>query len=218
MSDLEVWLLGGCTDLRRYEVDSAADGVLICDLTTGTDAREKREHRRDLSQWLAHGGRAVARVNSITTPFCGEDVEEVLGLPGLSALLLPDIRVPAALRSFAKRIARAEVPVLAEIASAEGVARAAEIAEVPGVDGLVFDPMAYALDLGAALNERILSHPRSVLAVASRALRLEAPVEYEVSLEAGSPADYGFRGLVRSVRSVTAPPVRSVTVPPASRG
>jgi citrate lyase subunit beta/citryl-CoA lyase len=154
MSDLEQWFMGPCETLRYLPEEDRGDAVLVCDLTTGTDAREKREHRRDLSQWLGHGGRAIARVNHMSTPFCSEDVEEVLGLPGLIALLLPEVRVPAALRSFAKRIARAGVPILAEISGAEGIEQASDLADVPGIDGFALDQLAYALDLGARSPSR----------------------------------------------------------------
>lgn len=204
MSDLAHWFLSDCETLRR-EADVPAAGRasgaerLVCDLARGSDAREKHAHRRDLSQWLNHGGSAIVRVNDLHTPFCGEDVEEVLGLAGLEGLLVPNVRVPAALRSFVKRIARAEVPVWAEITSAEGVARATEICEIEGLEGLVLNPLSVAADLGAMPTEHMLAYARSVIATHSRAFRLERPVEYEVGhAESGDPEVYGYGAVIRT--------------------
>jgi citrate lyase subunit beta/citryl-CoA lyase len=198
MSDLPRWFMSDCETLRR-DAQARPSGLtpgstrMVCDLTKGSDAREKRQHRRDLSQWLDHGGHAIVRVNELSTPFCGEDVEEVLGRPGLEGLLLPDVRVPAALRSFTKRIARADVPVWAEIASAEGVTRTPELCAVDGVEGLVFHPLRFAEDLTATPTENTLAYARSAIATASRAFLLDRPVEYEVDhAELGAPQTYGF--------------------------
>lgn len=138
MSDGPHWFMSDCATLRAEMPERhARNEVLVCDLTSGTDALFKRRHRRDLSQWLSHGGSAIVRVNDITTPFCGEDVEEVLGLAGLDGILLPNVRVPAALRGFIRRVVRSGDPVWAEIDSAEGVSRVADICG-EGIAGIVF--------------------------------------------------------------------------------
>jgi citrate lyase subunit beta/citryl-CoA lyase len=63
------------------------------------------------------------------------------------------------------------------IESAVGLCRAAEIAAADGVVRMAFGAVDYQRDLDLTDDERGLDHPRSVLAVQSRAAGLPAPVD-----------------------------------------
>jgi citrate lyase subunit beta/citryl-CoA lyase len=67
--------------------------------------------------------------------------------------------------------------VLALVESAVGLCRAEEIAAAEGVVRMAFGAVDYQRDLGLTDDELGLDHPRSVLAVRSRAAGLPAPVD-----------------------------------------
>lgn len=176
-------LIGTATTLlfvpgdRPERFDKAAAGgadVVVVDLEDAVAAERKPDARAAVADWLNCGGRACVRVNDAAGTWHGDDLAALAGLPGLLAVLVPKAADPDLLTAVARITG---VPVIALVESAQGLARAREIAVAPGVARLAFGHLDYALDLGARPTWPAMLQARSELVLASRLAGLPGPVD-----------------------------------------
>jgi citrate lyase subunit beta/citryl-CoA lyase len=93
----------------------------------------------------------------------------------------------------------ADTPLICAIESARGILAAAEIAAAPGVRHLSLGGVDLRRDLGAGDGNLQTLHARSHLVVASRAARLEPPID---SVYARLDDDAGLRAEAEFARSL----------------
>ncbi|MCD2196071.1 CoA ester lyase [Actinomycetospora endophytica] len=157
-------------------VASGAD-VVVLDLEDAVAPEGKVGAREQVASWLGSGGAGgpcvvAVRVNGVGTPWHDDDVATARthGVP----VMLPKAESAAC----PPGLAAAGVPVVALIETAVGVQGAAEVARWPEVVRLAFGTVDFAAELGLDHSDRdALSYARSVLALASAAAGLVAPVD-----------------------------------------
>lgn len=158
---------------------SGADRVIL-DLEDAVAPQEKASARQAIAGWLATASladreRTVIRVNAPHTSALDDDLA-LLKQVHAAAVMLPKTEDPAHVA-----LVRDAVPscgVLALIESARGIAIACDVAKAKGVACLVFGTLDYALDLDIDISSdpQGLAYAAGVLAVASRAACLAAPI------------------------------------------
>lgn len=145
---------------------SGADAILL-DIEDGVLPAEKPEARRMIAEALRgdwQGPRRYVRLNALSTPWIGADLEAVVGR-GLDGVCLTKVVKPQDIHELTARLDILErrvglevgkLPVLAAVESARGLVNAVAIADAsPRVMGLMFGAEDYALDLGlGARRER----------------------------------------------------------------
>jgi len=162
-----------------------ADAILL-DLEDGVLPTEKADARQRIAAALGEpwgdGPQRWARVNALSTPWLGADLEEVVR-PGLDGICLTKVVRADDVRELAARLDALEpkygitagtVAILAAIESARGLLNAPAIADShPRLAGLMFGAEDFALDLGLGArreNEAAeLIHARSAIVVAATA-------------------------------------------------
>jgi citrate lyase subunit beta / citryl-CoA lyase len=147
-------------------------GVVVLDLEDAVAPDDKPAARGHVADWLAAGGSAVVRVNGAGTPWHDDDVAAARahGAP----VMLPK----AESATCPPALAGAGLPVIALVETAAGVLGAAEVARWPEVVRLAFGTVDFAAELGLDHADRgALAHARSLLALASAAAGLVAPVD-----------------------------------------
>lgn len=154
-------------------VAAGADLVVI-DLEDAVAPAHRAAARDATARWLAGGGRACVRVNGATTAHHRGDMDAVVDLPGLVAVMLAKADDPGWVARVAQQ---AHVPVIPLIENAAGLAKTAAIAATAGVSRLAFGHLDFALDIGAAPTWTAMLHARSTLVVASRAAGRPGPID-----------------------------------------
>lgn len=152
---------------------SGAD-VVIIDLEDAVAADEKATAREHISTWLESGGQAYIRINGVDTSNFVEDCR-LLSLPGLQGVMLPEAQSVVAVRSLAAKMPAGLAFVLL-IENAQGMYRAAELAQVEGVSRLAFGSVDYKLDCHIPDEEGLIM-ARQTLVLASAVGRLSSPIE-----------------------------------------
>ena len=158
---------------------SGADAVVL-DLEDAVAPVAKGEARDAIANWsreAAEGDRAriVVRINDAQSSAFAVDLQ-LLRDTNVLNVMLPKAESAAQVEAVCVAVPHARV--LALIESACGVANVQLVALAEGVDRLVFGTLDYALDLDLDIADgpEGLSHAASVLAIASRAAGLAAPV------------------------------------------
>ena len=183
---------------------SGADAV-ICDLEDAVAPANKPSARSAVAGWLREH-RAYVRVNAAGTPWHERDVATLAGLPGLIGVMLPKAETPAEIRALGG------VPVVPLVETAAGVENVAALATAPGVQRLAFGSIDFALDCGMDELDETLLYARSRLVLASRAARIEPPLD-GVTAKLDDPAGD------RARRPLVAPPgVRRQALHPPAPG
>ena len=186
-------LFAPATHARHVEkaLTGEADGVIL-DLEDAIAVAEKPDARhaarRALGARGVGGPRAYVRVNGLTTPFTYGDLCAIVG-PGLDGIVLPKAESASQLATVDWLLTQLErdaglaegaIEVMPIIETALGLARIHEIAAAsPRVKRLNFGAGDFSLDTNmtwTAGHEGIL-WARTQVVVASRAARLEAPVD-----------------------------------------
>ena len=155
----------------RFDKAAAAGAdVVILDLEDAVRAEHKAQARDAVREWL-RSNEACVRVNAAGTPWHDEDLAALRGLAA-------GIVLPMAASAFdATAVHRAaDAPVLAIVETARGVLEAAAIAAAEGVVRLAFGALDLAADLGTD-DPDTFARVRTQLVLASRAARLEGPVD-----------------------------------------
>ncbi|WP_251048993.1 CoA ester lyase [Microbacterium sp. ISL-103] len=169
------WLLVAAhseEDLRAG-VTSDADQVVI-DLEDGVPQALKAHARDHARRVLTAGAQAWVRINSVETDEWRKDLDALRGAPGVRGLVVAKAE---SARDVDAVVSASELPVIALVESALGIARALEIATADGVVRLAFGSGDYRRDTGASDSELAMSFPRSSLVVASRAAKLPGPID-----------------------------------------
>lgn len=186
-------LFAPATHARHVEkaLSGAADGVIL-DLEDAIAIAEKpgarHAARRALDARGSGGPRVFVRVNGLTTPFAYGDLCAIVA-PGLDGVILPKaesaaqiVTVDWLLTQLERDAGLAEgaIEVMPIIETALGLSRMSEIAGAsPRVPRLNFGAGDFSLDTNmtwTAGHEGIL-WARTQVVIASRAARLEAPVD-----------------------------------------
>jgi citrate lyase subunit beta/citryl-CoA lyase len=154
---------------------SGADLVII-DLEDAVAPERKHQARQHVMAWLSEGGKAMVRVNAIRTEYFAPDCDALVGVGHLLGLVVPMAEDPDALGLLASRVG-ADVPILAQIETACGLAQAPELAAVVGVARLAIGHLDLAAELGCAPGREPLLFARSSIVLASRLADLPGPID-----------------------------------------
>lgn len=156
---------------------AGADRVVM-DLEDAVAPAAKDQARHEVARALqAMGaderGRIVVRINDESSSGFAADLA-MLADTGAAAVMLPKAEQPSSLLLLQARCPCMALLPLVE--SARGVLACEALAQVPGVDRLVFGTLDFALDLDLSGDPVGFDHAASRLALASRAAGIAAPV------------------------------------------
>ena len=210
------WLFAPANHARRVEKALASSAhAVILDLEDAVALAEKAEARASATAALAVSRpNRYVRINAMSTPFALADVAAIVpGRPDGLMLAKPegakDVAVLDWLLTQHERehgLPLGSTRILPLIETAEGLTAAAAIASAsPRVEQLAFGAGDFTLDLGLnwSRDEHELLPFRLALALASRAARLEAPVDLAwvrvsdaegMAASAARARDHGFAG------------------------
>ena len=152
---------------------SEADAVIL-DLEDAV-AQDDKVAARDMLSADFTDKPVLVRVNAAGTPWHAEDLAAVARL-GPAAVIVPKAEDPASLAAICAQLGPA-VPVMALIESGLGLARAREIAALPGIARLVFGSIDFCADLGCEHRREILLPARMELVLAARLAGGPAPID-----------------------------------------
>ena len=210
---------GNRPDRVDKAVKTSADAVII-DLEDAVALTEKEASRSKVrDKILEHAERKIiVRVNSLDSPFFQGDLAEVI-TGNLACLMVPKVESAAHVREINENLLKVEkekglmqgaVPIIPLIESAEAVQNIFQIATEKTVPSRIycvaFGSADYTLDMGIEITREgtELSYPRSRIAVASRAARIEPPLDTPfmmdlkdmeaLKVDAGRAKQLGFQG------------------------
>lgn len=171
------WLLVPGTRPEQFDVAlaSRADQIVL-DIEDAVDPKLKPAARQDVVDWLNAGGSGWVRINDRLSDFWSDDVDELLGIPGLNGVMLAKTESPSDVTETFDRLG-GRVPVLALIESALGIEEATSIARARGTFRLAFGSGDYRRDTGTSADNLAMAYPRSKLVVASRIGNLPGPID-----------------------------------------
>ncbi|MGL6234192.1 MAG: HpcH/HpaI aldolase/citrate lyase family protein [Segniliparus sp.] len=170
------WLLVNAGAEAAFEpaLASAADEVIL-DLEDAVAPSEKESARRRVVEFLNAGNRAWVRINDASSEFWSADCRELAGAGGLKGVVLAKTEGGNHVWDTAARLG--DVPVVALVETARGLARVHDIAGARPCFRIAFGVNDYTLDIGAANDPLALAYSRSQLVVASRAAHLPGPID-----------------------------------------
>lgn len=148
---------------------------IILDIEDAVDDRYKDQARADVVEWLTNGGRGWVRINDVTTPYWRDDLDALVGLPGLIGVMLAKAENADSVIATAEAMPGALVLPLVE--SALGIEEVSQVARARGSFRLAFGSGDYRKDTGAENVAAAMAYPRSRLVVSSRAAGLPAPID-----------------------------------------
>ena len=210
---------GNRPDRVDKAVKTNADAVII-DLEDAVVLTEKEASRSKVrDKILEHAERKIiVRVNSLESPFFQGDLAEVI-TGNLACLMVPKVESAAHIREIndnllkvekEKGIVQGSVSIIPLIESAGAVQNIFQIAtektEPSRIYCVAFGSADYTLDMGIEITREgaELSYPRSRIAVASRAARIEPPLDTPfmmdlkdmeaLKVDAGRAKQLGFQG------------------------
>ena len=171
------WLLVPGTKPESFDAAAAsrADQIVL-DIEDAVDPKRKPKARADVVEWLAAGGQAWVRINDRSTEFWSDDVDALVGLPGLLGVMLAKTEAGEHVTETFDRLHGAK-PVLALVESALGIELAPSIASARGAFRLAFGSGDYRRDTGTSADDMAMAYPRSRLVIASRIGNLPGPID-----------------------------------------
>lgn len=171
------WLLVAATRPDDFDAAEAsrADQIIL-DVEDAVDPGLKGSARDDVASWLKSGGSGWVRINDRTSDFWSDDVDALVGLPGLLGVMLAKAESPAHVTETFDRL-HGHTPVIALVESALGIEEAANIARARGAYRLAFGSGDYRRDTGTAADDMAMAYPRSRLVIASRVGNLPGPID-----------------------------------------
>ena len=145
--------------------------AILYDLEDAVAPGAKDDARRALRATPAPSGRAlrIVRVNAPGTPWHEDDLAAVRAIAP-DGVLVPKVDSPATIAEIG---ARSGLPVWAMIETPRGVLRAEEIADAPGMAGLVAGTNDLAAELGARGRDA-MGHALQRIVLAARAAGIAA--------------------------------------------
>lgn len=173
------WLLQPGTPGRSDAFDAAVAGsadAVVLDIEDGLPDAQKTAGRSEVAEWLAAGGRAWVRINSVSTDTWAPDLDAVADAAGLAGVMLAKTESADDVAATAARLP-AGTPVVALIESALGIESAFDIARTPGCCRIAFGVGDFRRDTGMSDDPMVLAYARARLVIASRAARLPAPID-----------------------------------------
>ncbi len=210
---------GNRPDRVDKAVKTSADAVII-DLEDALPLTEKEASRSKVrDKILEHAERKIiVRVNSLDSPFFQGDLAEVI-TGNLACLMVPKVESAAHIREINENLLKIEkekgivqgtIPIIPLIESAGAVQNIFQIAtektEPSRIYCVAFGAADYTLDMGIEITREgtELSYPRPRIAVASRAARIEPPLDTPfmmdlkdmeaLKVDAGRAKQLGFQG------------------------
>lgn len=175
---------------------SGADGIIV-DLEDAVSPGDKDSARATIaaSQLPAN---SVVRINAKGTRWHDDDVAAVKKM-AIGSVMLPKAESGEQLRNL--KTILGDLPIIALIESAEGLASVKEIAR--HADRLAFGYIDFSADIGCSMEKHALLVARADIVLASRLARLPMPLEgvtpsfddpQEVEDDARYAASLGFGG------------------------
>jgi len=137
---------------------------VVVDLEDGVAVADKEAARANVGGARARGILAV-RINGVRTPWWEADLAAAAGA---EVVVIPKVESVAEVEAVLARAPRVEV----QIESARGLVEVERIAEVPGVEALVFGPGDFAASLGVpvlTIGAGASEYAMARIAVAARA-------------------------------------------------
>ncbi|ROQ39471.1 citrate lyase subunit beta/citryl-CoA lyase [Frondihabitans sp. PhB188] len=171
------WLLVPGTRPESFDSagSSRADQIVL-DIEDAVDPKRKPAARDDVVAWLSNGGRAWVRINDRSSDFWSDDVDALVGLPGLQGVMLAKTEAGEHVTETFDRL-HGVTPVLALVESALGIELSPSIASARGAFRLAFGSGDYRRDTGTSADDMAMAYPRSRLVVASRIGNLPGPID-----------------------------------------
>lgn len=190
--------------------------VVIFDLEDAVAASEKNTTRAVVVEALTRprNSKAYVRVNATDTEFCFGDIQAVVS-DGLDGIVLPKVDVPSQLWAIdwlitqlerARGFPEGQIDLIPIIETGKGLANVEQIAHTSRrARRLSFGAGDFSLDMGMnwTIEESELDYARAKIATASRAARLEAPLDTvfihlgvieDLRLSAQRARNHGFQG------------------------
>ncbi len=142
----------------------------------------------------------ILRINAAGTAWHADDLAAAAALRP-SAVMVPKAEAPDDLRRIVAALA--DIPLVALVETARGLAQCRAIAVVPGVIRLAFGSVDFCADLRCAHTPEVLLPARSELVLASRLADLPGPLDgvttslddaTETARDAGRARDLGMGG------------------------
>jgi citrate lyase subunit beta/citryl-CoA lyase len=171
------WLLvnGNRPELFDPARNSQADQVIL-DIEDAVDPKLKPAAREAVVEWLATSPPTWVRINDRSSEFWSDDVDALMGLPGLAGVMLAKTEAGEHVTETFDRL-KGHTPVLALVESALGIEEATNIARARGAFRLAFGSGDYRRDTGASSDDLAMAYPRSRLVVSSRIGNLPGPID-----------------------------------------
>lgn len=151
-----------------------ADAVIV-DLEDAVAPGLKAAARDSLANALSVRQPVLVRINGADTPWFEDDLA-ACAAPGVTGIVLPKAERIEDVARITARLG-ADVPVLALIETAQGIANAEAIAACPAVRRLLFGSIDFQVDLGIEGDGAELLFFRSRIVLVSRLAELDAPVD-----------------------------------------
>jgi citrate lyase subunit beta / citryl-CoA lyase len=151
---------------------SGADAVIL-DLEDAV-APEAKERARDMLRVDFTNLPVLVRINAADTSYHSGDLAAVARIRPI-AILLPKAESSASVSGLVECLP--EIPIVAIIESALGLANARQIAAIPGVARLAFGSLDFCADIGSAHTRDGLLSARSELVLASRLAGIAPPMD-----------------------------------------
>lgn len=162
---------------ERFAKASATEAdLVVLDLEDAVPDEHKLSARGAVAALLDGEKQAAVRLNAVASRHHHADVSALVGLAGLSAVVVPMADNSSDLYALHRQLGP-DVEIIALIETALGLTRAVDIASTPGVTRLAFGHLDFAVDIDAEIGEEPMLLARSSLVIASRAAGLSGPVD-----------------------------------------
>ncbi|RKR72994.1 HpcH/HpaI aldolase/citrate lyase family protein [Frondihabitans australicus] len=171
------WLLvnGNRPDTFDTASRSRADQIVL-DIEDAVDPKAKPAAREGVVKWLESGGQAWVRINDRSSDFWSDDVDALVGLPGLLGVMLAKTEAAEHVSETFDRLHGVQ-RVLPLVESALGIEISPSIASARGAFRLAFGSGDYRRDTGTSADDMAMAYPRSRLVIASRIGNLPGPID-----------------------------------------
>lgn len=159
---------------RFAKAAAAGADLVIIDLEDAVAPDAKAAARRNVTDWLDHGGQAIVRINAAETPWHSADIA-ALGrcAPGV---MLPKAERAEVITAVADAISGA--PIIALVETARGARDCDALAEARGTTRIALGNADLGTQLGVAhTSHRALAYVRGRLVLCSAAAGLPAPID-----------------------------------------
>ncbi|MFF5229933.1 HpcH/HpaI aldolase/citrate lyase family protein [Dactylosporangium sp. NPDC000521] len=154
---------------------SGAD-VVILDLEDAVASPQKAAARNHAVDWIAGGNTAAVRINAADSSQHLDDVDALVGLTALAAVIVPMAASSDVLRSLHERLGP-EVALVPQVETATGLVGVHDLAKARGVVRMAFGHLDFAFDVDASPSSQAMTLARSTLVLASRAAGRVGPID-----------------------------------------